>query len=109
VILRFHCFRYHEQQKRKGAVFSNELIAILADEAEQIDSTDHTARRRALESCLQKLSSPERELVMAPYLHHGRIGELANLGGTSANALYKKLGRLRQRLRDCMTERLANS
>ena len=109
VIVRFHCYRYLEQKKRKGAVFSNELVAILADEAEQISEEDHSKRRQALESCLGKLSSPERDLVLAPYLHHGRIKELAELGGTSANALYKKLGRLRNRLRNCVKERLAQA
>ena len=109
VIVRFHCYRYLEQKKRKGAVFSNELVAILADEAEQYSEEDHSKRRQALESCLGKLSSPERELVLAPYLHHGRIKELAELGGTSANALYKKLGRLRNRLRNCVKERLAQA
>ncbi len=109
VIVRFHCYRYLEQKKRKGAVFSNELVAILADEAEQISEAEHGKRRQALESCLGKLSGPERELVLAPYLHHGRITELAELGGTSANALYKKLGRLRDRLRNCVQERLAQS
>ncbi len=109
VIVRFHCYRYLEQKKRKGAVFSNELVAILADEAEEISEAEHSKRRQALESCLGKLSSPERELVLAPYLHHGRIKELAELGGTSANALYKKLGRLRNCLRDCVKERLAQS
>ena len=109
VIVRFHCYRYLEQKKRKGSVFSNELVAILADEAEEISEAEHSKRRQALESCLGKLSSPERELVLAPYLHHGRIKELAELGGTSANALYKKLGRLRNCLRDCVKERLAQS
>ncbi len=109
VIVRFHCYRYLEQKKRKGAVFSNELVAILADEAEQINEAEHSNRRQALESCLGKLSSPERELVLAPYLHHGRIKELAERGGTSANALYKKLGRLRDALRNCVKERLAQS
>lgn len=109
VIVRFHCYRYLEQKKRKGAVFSNELVAILADEAEQISEADHSKRRQALESCLGNLSGPERELVLAPYLHHGRITELAERGGTSANALYKKLGRLRDRLRNCVKERLAHA
>ena len=70
---------------------------------------EHSKRRQALESCLGKLSAPERELVLAPYLHHGRITELAERGGTSANALYKKLGRLRDRLRNCVKERLAHA
>ena len=109
VIVRFHCYRYLEQKKRKGAVFSNELVAILADEAEGIDEAEHSQRWQALEMCLGKLSSPERELVLAPYLHHGRITELAERGGTSANALYKKLGRLRDRLRHCVKERLAHA
>lgn len=109
VIVRFHCYRYLEQKKRKGAVFSNELVAILAEEAEQISEAEHSKRRQALESCLGTLSSPERELVLAPYLHHGRITELAEHGGTSANALYKKLGRLRDRLRNCVKERLAHA
>lgn len=108
VIVRFHCYRYLEQKKRKGAVFSNELVAILADEAEQINEAEHSKRRQALETCLGKLSGPERELVLAPYLHHGRITELAERGGTSANALYKKLGRLREALRNCVRERLAH-
>lgn len=109
VIVRFHCYRYLEQKKRKGAVFSNELVAILADEAEQISEAEHSQRRQALESCLGKLSHSERELVFAPYLQHGRITELADLGGTSANALYKKIGRLRDRLRNCVEERLVHT
>lgn len=109
VIIRFHCYRYLEKKKRKGSSFSKELVAILADEAEQISEAEHSKRRQALESCLRKLSDPERELVLAPYLHYGRITELAELGGTSANALYKKLGRLRDRLRNCVKERLAHT
>ena len=108
VIVRFHCYRYLEQKRKKGAVFSDELVAILADEAEQISEAEHSQRRQALESCLGKLSNPERELVLAPYLHHGRIKELAELGGTTANALYKKLGRLREGLRLCVRGKLAH-
>jgi hypothetical protein len=48
-------------------------------------------------------------LVLAPYLYHGRIKELAKLGSMTENALYKKLGRLRNRLRLCISERLVQS
>jgi len=47
------------------------------------------------------------ERVKAPYLHHGRIKELADLGGVTPNALYKKLGRVRQLIRKCLEERLS--
>ena len=107
VIVRFHCLRHHEKQKAKRTVFSSELIALLADDAEQISETEHRERRRALEQCLSTLAAPQRELVLAPYLHHGRITELAEQGNISVNSLYKKLGRLRDRLRSCVRQRLA--
>ena len=107
VIVRFHCLRYHEKQKAKRTIFSNELIALLADDAEQISETEHSERRQALEQCLSALSAPQRELVLAPYLKHGRITELAEKSNTTVNALYKKLGRLRNQLRSCVRQRLA--
>ena len=109
VIVRFRCYKYLEQKKKKGAVFSSELIAILADEGEKTSEAEYTQRFKALESCLGILSDPERELVLAPYLYHGRIKELAKLGRVTENALYKKLGRLRNRLRLCISERLVQS
>ena len=109
VIVRFRCYKYLEQKKKKGSVFSSELIAILADEGEKTSEAEYTQRFKALESCLGILSDPERELVLAPYLYHGRIKELAKLGRVTENALYKKLGRLRNRLRLCISERLVQS
>jgi RNA polymerase sigma-70 factor (ECF subfamily) len=109
VIVRFHCLRYHEKQKAKRTVFSSELIALLADDAEQISETEHREHRQALEQCMSKLSAPQRELVLAPYLRHGRITELAEQANTSVNSLYKKLGRLRDRLRSCVRQRLASA
>ena len=101
VIVRFHCLRYHEKQKARRTIFSNELIALLADDAEQISEAEHS------EQCLSALSAPQRELVLAPYLKHGRITELAEQSNTTVNALYKKLGRLRNQLRSCVRQRLA--
>jgi len=106
VIVRFHCYRYHERSRRKEAAFSRELLDLLAAEAEQIDERVHDDRRRALESCLQEFAAPQRELLLAPYLHHGRISELAELQKVSANALYNKLGRLREKLRGCINDKL---
>lgn len=106
VIIRFHCYRYHEQKKKSGAVFSNELISILAVEAENLGNAEHGQRHRALTSCLEGLRKTERELVLSPYLGHGRIKELAEVTNSSANSLYKKIGRLRDRLRHCVETKL---
>ena len=107
VIVRFHCLRFHERSRRREAAFSQELLDLLAAEAEQIDEGVHDDRRRALESCLQQFAAPQRELLLAPYLHHGRISELAAFQKVSANALYKKLGRLREKLRDCVNNKFS--
>lgn len=109
VIVRFHCYRYHERQKKTRTVFSNELIAVLADEATNCDDAEYARRHLALKSCLEALQKTERELVLAPYLGHGRIKELAEVTNTSANSLYKKVGRLRERLRNCIEAKLTSS
>ena len=109
VIVRFHCLRHHEKQKANRTVFSHELILMLAEDAESISESEHGERRQALEQCLAQLSAPQRELVLAPYLQHGRITQLAERSHTSVNSLYKKLGRLREQLRNCVRQRLAQA
>lgn len=109
VIVRFHCLRHCERVKANKAVFSDKLIHLLAEDAEQVAEQDHERRRQALRTCMSKLSSPQQELLLAPYLHHGRIKELADLGGVTPNALYKKLGRVRQLIRKCLQERLSST
>jgi RNA polymerase sigma-70 factor (ECF subfamily) len=39
---------------------------------------------------------------LAPYRGEGPIQDIAKLAGKSANALYKQLGRLREKLSDCV-------
>ena len=109
VIIRLHCYRYHDREKKAGAVFSNELIAFLADESENSDDAEFSRRHLALISCMESLQQEQRELVLAPYLGHGRVKELAEISNTSANSLYKKIGRLRERLRNCIETRLNSS
>ncbi|MGJ8641874.1 MAG: sigma-70 family RNA polymerase sigma factor [Luteolibacter sp.] len=109
VIVRFHCYRHHEQKKKSGTVFSNELIAVLVDEAENFENEEYSRRHLALTSCLESLRKTERELVLSPYLGHGRIKELAEATNTSSNSLYKKIGRLRERLRNCIEIRLTST
>ena len=63
--------------------------------------------RRALDSCLEKLSDEHRKLVLLPYREPGGVAELAAQTNRSANSLYKLLGRLRYNLRHCVERELA--
>ena len=88
--------------RRDRHVFTDEVIGLLADEAEAIDAEELAAARRALRICLARFSAPHQELLLAPYSGEGRVTTLAEQGGKSANALYKLLGRLREKLVDCI-------
>ena len=102
VVVRFKCLSAISRMRRDRHVFTDEVLELLADEAEAIDAEEQAATRRALRSCLDRFSAPHQELLLAPYSGEGRVTVLAAQGGKSANALYKLLGRLREKLADCI-------
>ncbi len=107
VIVRFKCLSAMGKLRRDRHVFSDEVLELLADEAEAIDAEEQAATRNALRSCLESFSGAHQELLLAPYAGDGRVLGLAEQTGKSANALYKLLGRLREKLTDCIQRTLA--
>ena len=79
---------------------------MLAEEAVDSNSERMNLERRALDSCLQKLSRENRRLVLIPYQRSGSLSELAQRTNRSVNSLYKLLGRLREKLRLCVEQEL---
>ena len=79
---------------------------LLAEEAEAFDVEERERTMQALRSCLEAFSPPHQELLLAPYSGEGRVTMLAEQAGKSANALYKLLGRLREKLTECIETRL---
>lgn len=105
VILRFESLKIRRKYARDRHVFSDALIEMLAMEGlEQEDPLAHM--EKALEHCLQKLTGTNRELVMAPYVADNAVTEIARRSGRTVNSLYKLLGRLRLKLRDCVEDKL---
>jgi RNA polymerase sigma-70 factor (ECF subfamily) len=51
----------------------------------------------------------QRELVLAPYAGEGRVTRLAEETGRTINSLYKLLGRLREKLAQCVQNKIAVS
>ncbi len=107
VIVRFKCLSELGKLGRDRHVFSPGVLEMLADEAEAFDAEEHAAAMRALRSCLNQFSKPHRELLLAPYAGDGRVTQLAEASGKSANALYKLLGRLREKLSTCVHRSVA--
>ena len=108
VIARFEALRARRTVARDRLVLSEETVALLAEEALDLSSDLLRGERRALETCLQKLSEEHRELVLLPYRDHGAVTQIAEQTKRSVNSLYKLLGRLREKLRLCVEGELAS-
>lgn len=93
------------KRRRDRHVFSEKLVELLADQAEeQADKLD--ARRRALDWCLEKLPEEEHAMVAGCYAEGSSIRSFAEQAGESANKIYKRLNRVRRQLQRCIERQL---
>ena len=67
------------------------------------------ARLEALRLCLKGLPDKSSRLLRLRYFEDNSCGEIAKKLGTGLNAVYKRLSRLHQRLKDCVELRLHES
>jgi RNA polymerase sigma-70 factor (ECF subfamily) len=109
VIVRFEALRARRNFARDRLVFSEELLAMLADEAADTEEEEWVREKAVLSRCFEKLSPANRELLLAPYAGSGRVKQLAEQSGRSVNSLYKLLGRLRAKLHACIESELSGA
>lgn len=107
VIVRFEALKARQTAARDRLCFADDVFELLADEAAGEESEDTMTRERdALSSCLAKLDEAQKKLVLLPYHGHGAVNDLAQQSGRTVNSLYKKIGRLRQKLTQCVERQL---
>jgi len=109
MIVRFEALRLRRDHARDRHVFGDAVIELLANEAAQMDEDVWEQEREALSGCLAQMAAHHRELVLAPYASEGRVTRLAEESGRTINSLYKLLGRLREKLAQCVQNKIANS
>jgi RNA polymerase sigma-70 factor (ECF subfamily) len=102
-VAKFEALAFRRDRARDRHVFSDNLIALLEEEAAAAGKQSRD-EERALESCLEKLPQAQRELVEVAYAPGARIDELAKEAGRTPMALYKSLQRIRMALADCIEE-----
>jgi RNA polymerase sigma-70 factor (ECF subfamily) len=105
-VVRFKALSAIDRLRRDRHVFSDRVLELLVEEAEAFHVEERERSLRALRSCLESFSSAHQELLLAPYFGEGRVTTLAEQAGKSANALYKLLARLREKLHACIQTRL---
>ncbi|MEN8716902.1 MAG: hypothetical protein ABF384_18485, partial [Verrucomicrobiales bacterium] len=67
VIVRFKAMHARRSVARDRLVLSEETVALLAEDTPDSNSERIHLERKALDSCLQKLSFENRSLVFMPY------------------------------------------
>lgn len=102
VILRFKCLSTITKLRRNQSLLGDDVLKLIADEAQATDTDDVKAVQLAMKNCFAEFSQPHQELLLAPYAGDGRVKQLAQIGGASVNSYYKLLGRLREKLGDCV-------
>jgi RNA polymerase sigma-70 factor (ECF subfamily) len=105
-VARYQVLTHCKRLKRDKLVFSDELMATIADEASQrIGEFD--ARREALAACLSKLPAPQRQLLELRYGPKASIEEIAGSLERTAGSIRQALFRIRAALLACIGKRLA--
>ena len=101
VISRFEVLRFRRSRARDRLVLSEEVIECIATEAEDRLQRSE-AERQALRHCLQKLSKPERRLLLSIHTQWDSISRIAEESNEKARRLYSKLNTLRDLVADCI-------
>lgn len=101
VIARFESLAYRRKMARDRLVFREEILELLADEGEdEIEQRD--AEEAALQTCLSELPEKQRQLVELAYTPGVKVIDLAQEAGSSPEAFYMRLSRIRRRLMVCI-------
>src|SRR5262249_49479263 len=94
-----------QKAKRTPVAFSPQALQAVLD---AFDRTERSAppEEDALEQCLARLPDNQRQLLTYRYQRSLKLAQIAELLGTTADAVHKALSRLRVRLRRCVEQRL---
>ena len=104
-VARFEALAFRRDRARDRHVFGEDLISLLESEAAEAGEQSDR-EEQALQGCLKKLPSKQRQLVEVAYAPGVRIDELARESGRTPMALYKALHRIRMALADCIQRSL---
>ena len=94
------------QRSNRRYVFDSDVAEQMIDVAnERVEP--NSARQEALESCLAKVSSKNRDLLSAYFVRGDTFQEIATTTGRGLSALKVAMMRLRRSLRNCIESQLS--
>lgn len=104
-IARYQVMAMREKQSRDRLVFSDEFVALIADESAEFNE-QFDQRQAALEQCMGKLPAKQSELLRQRYMHGHSVKAIAKNFNRSANAIAVQMHRVRAALSDCIEHRI---
>ncbi len=107
-IARYQIMNYRKQQKQRGntIIFDHDVVRAIESQ-EQANPSVREDRMDALQNCLQKLSSNERQLIMLRYYNNLSTKQISKRCGISTPNLYKIIARIQGALLGCIRRTLA--
>jgi RNA polymerase sigma-70 factor (ECF subfamily) len=97
-----------KKRQRSKVLFSQAMLERVAETGiEQAPALQLDERRAALDGCIEKLCSRDRDLLARRFAEGATTQSTAAQVGRSADAVYKALARIRQALFDCVSRALA--
>ena len=101
VISRFEVLRFRRSKARDRLVLSDEVISLLAADAEQrLEQSE--AERLALRDCLNKMADPDRRLLLSVHTAGDSISRIASESNQKTRRLYSRVNMLRSKIADCV-------
>jgi RNA polymerase sigma-70 factor (ECF subfamily) len=105
VIARFEVMRLKRNKARDRLVLSEEVVSILAADAES-RLVRAEEEHRALEKCIAVLADDERRLLFSVHSRGDSITRIAGELGLKSRRLYSQLNRLRTQLAACVKKKV---
>ena len=97
-------FRMYQARRHRHVVtLSDEALSVLATDRAKFES-ETAGRDQILQQCVDKLVDDDQSLLGQRYDQKISIREVARQLGVEPTQLYKRLGRIRQSLLDCINQ-----
>jgi RNA polymerase sigma-70 factor (ECF subfamily) len=100
-IAHFQCMAHRQRRLRDKVVFSDEVVARLAIESKELDSS-YEQRAARLGHCLEQIQPRSREALRLRYAEGIAVKEMATKMNCTSNAVSQLLFRSRQWLVECV-------
>ncbi|MDA7893685.1 sigma-70 family RNA polymerase sigma factor, partial [bacterium] len=97
---------FYRQRSRDHLVFSDDLLKRLGDVIVSREASRND-RREALEHCLDHLPQRSRKLLDLRYAQDTSSHKIAEVIGSTTGSIRVTLTRIRDRLADCVQQRMA--